>query len=123
MTKRRQDAELDPVWRALSSALRRRMLDRLCDGPLTTGELAACFPDHSRFAVMQHLGVLEAGGLVVYRRSGRKRINYLNAVPIQQIYDRWVRRYQAPWLETLVALKDEVESQRPGRRKRGSRGE
>jgi DNA-binding transcriptional ArsR family regulator len=85
------------------------MLDVLRDGPSTTGALAEQFPELSRFAVMQHLGVLEEGRLVVHRRKGRQRFNYLNPVPIQQIFDRWVSRYQAPWLESLVALKDQLE--------------
>lgn len=109
MTKRAQDVDLEPVWKALSNPLRREMLDALSDGPLTTGELGALFPDHSRFAVMQHLRVLEQGGVVVYRRRGRERFNYLNPVPIQQIYHRWVSRYQQPWAEALTSLKSQLE--------------
>ena len=100
------------------------MLDILRDGPKTTGELAEEFPALSRFAVMQHLGVLEKGGLVVPRRQGRQRFNYLNPVPIQQIHDRWVSRYQQPWVESLVSLKDELEQEAPsahsGRRAKGA---
>lgn len=103
---------LDAVWRALSNSVRRSILDLLRDGPRTTGELDAHFPDLSRFAVMQHLRVLEEAELVVPRRSGRRRFNYLNPVPIQQIYDRWVSRYQQPWTEALVGLKDDLESGR-----------
>jgi DNA-binding transcriptional ArsR family regulator len=106
---RRSTPDLEAAWRALANPLRREMLDVLRDGPCTTGELADRFPELSRFAVMQHLGVLEAGGLVIHRRQGRHRFNYLNPVPIQQIFDRWVSRYQAPWLESLVALKDQLE--------------
>jgi DNA-binding transcriptional ArsR family regulator len=85
------------------------MLDALRGGPLTTGQIAERFPELSRFAVMQHLGVLEAGNLIVPRRVGRTRFNHLNAIPIQQIHDRWVTRYQAHWAEALVDLKDELE--------------
>jgi DNA-binding transcriptional ArsR family regulator len=109
MGRRRQEPDLEPVWRALSNPIRRRMLDVLREGPRTTGALADGFPDLSRFAVMQHLRVLEEGGLVVHRRRGRQRFNYLNPVPIQQIFNRWVSRYQGPWLESLVALKDQLE--------------
>lgn len=101
--------DLAPVWRALANPWRRQMLDRLRAGPLTTGQLADRFPTLSRFAVMQHLKVLEEGELVVSRRSGRKRYNYLNPIPIQQIYHRWVSRYQEPWAESLVALKGHLE--------------
>lgn len=107
-TRTRRDT-LEPVWKALASPLRRRVLDLLRNGPKTTGELADAFPKLSRFAVMQHLTVLESGGLVVARRDGRSRLNYLNPVPLQQIYDRWVSRYQETWAEALVALKNSLE--------------
>jgi DNA-binding transcriptional ArsR family regulator len=109
MKPRPQRDELAPVWRALANPLRRAMLDLLRDGPLTTGALGEHFPGHSRFAVMQHLKALEQGGLVVPRRRGRQRFNYLNPVPIQRIYDRWVKRYQRSWAESLVDLKDALE--------------
>ncbi len=94
------------------------MLDVLRDGPVDTGALASRFPDLSRFAVMQHLSVLEEGRLVVRRRKGRRVMNHLNSVPIQQIYDRWVRRYHRHWAESLVDLKLELEAERPARRRR-----
>jgi len=110
MIEELQQDDLEPVWRALSNPIRRRMLDFLREGPRTTGDLTDRFPDHSRFAVMQHLGVLEEGGLIVVRRRGRERFNFLNPVPIQQIYDRWVSKYQQPWAAGLTALKTDLES-------------
>lgn len=110
--------DLEPAWRALASPIRRRMLDLLRDGPMSTGAIADEFPDLSRFAVMQHLGVLEAADLVVPRRDGRTRLNFLNPVPIQRIYHRWVSRYQEPWAESLVALKGTLESDATGRQRR-----
>lgn len=101
--------ELDPVWRALASPVRRRILDALAAGPETTGALADRFPDLSRFAVMQHLRVLEEAELVIPRRQGRHRFNHLNAVPIERIHRRWVSRYAGRWAESLVALKEELE--------------
>ena len=101
--------ESEPIWRALANEVRRGILDALRDGPKTTGGLAEEFPDLSRFAIMQHLRVLEEADLVVVRREGRKRYNYLNPVPIQQVYDRWVARYMQPWTEALVRMRDEVE--------------
>jgi len=109
---------LEPVWRALASPIRRRMLDVLRDGPLSTGAVADEFPDLSRFAVMQHLGVLEEAELVVPQRQGRVRLNYLNPVPIQRIHERWVSRYQQPWTEALVSLKSSLETESRSRRKR-----
>lgn len=88
------------------------MLDALRDGPLTTGAMADRFPELSRFAIMQHLRVLGEADLVIVRRTGRKRYNYLNPVPVQRIYDRWVVGYMQPWTEALVGLRDQLESER-----------
>ncbi len=101
--------DLLPVWKALANPLRREILDLLRDGPLSTGDLASRFRKHSRFAVMQHLAVLEKASLVVPHRQGRTRLNYLNPVPIQRIYHRWVSNYQEPWAESLVSLKGTLE--------------
>jgi DNA-binding transcriptional ArsR family regulator len=101
----------DRVWRALASGARRQMLDILREGPATTGALAERFPRLTRFSVMQHMRVLEAAELIVARREGRERYNYLNPVPIQKLYDRWVSRYMQPWTEALVSLKSELESE------------
>jgi DNA-binding transcriptional ArsR family regulator len=100
----------DRVWKALANPLRREMLDRLAEAPMTTSELAAQFPALSRFAVMQHLRVLTDAELVLVQRTGRERYNYLNPVPIQTLYDRWVGRYMQPWTEALVGLRDELET-------------
>ncbi len=105
----RRHEDLEDVWRALSNPTRRAILDLLRPGPRTTGDLANAFPQLSRFAIMQHLGVLEEAELVIPRRDGRRRYNYLNPVPIQQIHDRWVSRYTRPWAEALVDLRDELE--------------
>jgi len=101
--------DLDPVWKALANPIRRRILDLLRDGPLTTTDLSDAFADLSRFAVMQHLRVLVDAELVTIRRSGRRRYNHLNPVPIQRIHDRWVSRYRRHWAEALVDLKEELE--------------
>jgi DNA-binding transcriptional ArsR family regulator len=104
--------ELEGVWRALSSPVRRSILDALMEGPRTTGSLDERFPELSRFAIMQHLKVLEAADLVIAVRDGRHRYNYLNPVPIQRIYDRWVSRYMKPWTDALTSLKHELEAAR-----------
>jgi DNA-binding transcriptional ArsR family regulator len=85
-----QPEEASDVWRALANPVRRLLLDELGRGPRTTGDLAAAVPDLSRFAVMQHLEVLVDAELVLVRRRGRERFNYLNAVPLQRWYERWV---------------------------------
>ncbi|MDX1393780.1 MAG: helix-turn-helix domain-containing protein [Gemmatimonadota bacterium] len=102
--------DLDLVWRALANPVRREILDVLKERPLPTGELADRFEDLSRFAVMQHLGVLEEGGLVVRQKRGRVTINHFNPIPIQRISDRWIDRMRRPWAESLVDLKTEIET-------------
>jgi DNA-binding transcriptional ArsR family regulator len=102
--------ELVPLWAALADPTRRRMLDLLRERPRTTGELAEEFPS-SRFAVMKHLNVLEAAGLVAARREGRERWNHLNAVPLQLLYDRWVQPYQAHWAGRLTKLRTNLEGE------------
>jgi DNA-binding transcriptional ArsR family regulator len=102
-------SDLEPVWRALASPIRRRILDLLREGPLDTGELAFEFESLSRFAVMQHLGVLEEADLVIRRKQGRRTVNHFNPVPIQRIHDRWIDRMRRPWAESLVDLKSEME--------------
>lgn len=110
--------DLDPVWKALADPSRRRMLDLLRDGPRTTCDLCGSF-ESTRFAVMKHLRVLEQAGLVSVRRTGRERWNYLNPIPIQTIYERWLTPYAALWAGELLDLKRTVErkdAKRKGRR-------
>ena len=59
---------------------------------------------------MQHLKVLEVANLITTIRQGRQRHNYINPVPIQRIYDRWVSRYMQPWTDALTSLKDDLEA-------------
>lgn len=104
---------MDPmpaVWRALANPVRREILDLLRAGPRTTGDVASRFPALSRFAVMQHLGVLTAAGLVRARREGRERWNHLDPTPIRLLYERWVSRYDEPFLVTLSDLKKRSET-------------
>jgi DNA-binding transcriptional ArsR family regulator len=103
----------DFVWKALADPTRRRVLDLLKEGPRTTGDLCEQF-DMSRFGVMKHLGILEAAELVTVRRKGRERWNYLNAVPIRRIYERWVSQYAEFWSASLISLKDTVEDPNGG---------
>jgi DNA-binding transcriptional ArsR family regulator len=97
------------LWRALASPWRRRLLDLLRNAPATTGELAAGLPELSRFAVMQHLGVLVEAGLVIPERRGRDRVNHLNPVPLREWYERWVQPMADAGAAELLALKRTVE--------------
>jgi DNA-binding transcriptional ArsR family regulator len=100
----------DTVWRALASPHRRAILDDLREGPKTTGELNRTMPELSRFAVMQHLKVLEECKLVLYRREGRRRLNYSNPAPVQEIYERWVSGYASGAAKTALQFKRYAES-------------
>jgi DNA-binding transcriptional ArsR family regulator len=113
--------KLDPVWKALSDPTRRAMLDILRDGPRTTTEVVDAFPRLSRFGVMKHLEVLRKAGLVQTRESGRQRVNSLNAVPIRQIYERWVGPFQELWTGHLLGLKEAIEEENSGGTRKSSR--
>jgi DNA-binding transcriptional ArsR family regulator len=98
------------LWRALASPWRRRLLDLLRDGPATTGALAREIPELSRFAVMQHLGVLADAGVVLVERRGRDRFNYLNLVPLREWYERWVQPLADVDAAALPAFERSVET-------------
>src|SRR5262245_23408189 len=93
VTHNRQVFDDDRVFKALADSTRRFLLDLLFarDGRTLTeleSELAM-----TRFGVMKHLRVLEDVGLIVTRRSGREKLQFLNLVPIRQTHDRWVDKY------------------------------
>ena len=100
---------MELVFRALADPTRRLLLDRLhaSDGQTLAGLCAAM--EQTRYGVMKHLRVLEEAGLVVRRRDGRTVRHYLNPIPIQEMYDRWIDKYRAPWARGLVTLKRELE--------------
>lgn len=102
-------ARNDRIFRALSAATRRSILDLLKDEPQTTGALCAQFPDLDRCTVMQHLKVLEEAGLVIVQRRGRERWNHLNPLPIKHIHDRWIGPYAARAVGLLDRLKTDLE--------------
>jgi DNA-binding transcriptional ArsR family regulator len=104
--------DLDAVWKALSDPTRRAILDLLRQGPRTTTEIVDAFRHLTRFGVMKHIDVLREAGLVNTREEGRQRVNSLNAVPIRQIYERWVSRYEELWADKLLRLQEDVQAGR-----------
>jgi DNA-binding transcriptional ArsR family regulator len=100
---------VDEVFRALADPNRRHLLDSLYreDGQ-TLGQLAGEL-DMTRFGVMKHLRILEEAHLVVTRKRGREKLHYLNPVPIQSLYDRWVDKYRRRTSRALTDLKRELE--------------
>ena len=101
--------DTDLVFRALADPGRRALLDRLFErngqslGELTEGMAM------SRQAVAKHLAILEEAGLVATIRRGREKLHYLNPVPIAEIADRWIGKFERGRVEALVALKKELE--------------
>ncbi len=102
---------MDLVFKALADTSRRSLLDNLFarDGQ-TLGELGSSL-EMTRFGAMKHLRVLEKAGLVTTRKVGRQKLHYLNPVPIQEIHQRWVSKFAAPWLQALGALKTKLEEE------------
>ena len=96
---------MDQIFRALADPTRRAILDALKPAPLTTGQLVDSFPALSRCGVMKHLEVLVEADLVLVRREGRMRWNYLNAIPIMQIHQRWISDYLGELAGPLLTLK------------------
>ena len=105
------DDQLDAVFKALANPIRRRICDELSLRPLTTKQLCQVFPELDRCTVMLHLGVLERAGLVVAVKKGRERFNYLDAMPIQAIHERWIGPHAAQAAGQLLALKTRLEGE------------
>ncbi|MEM1273444.1 MAG: helix-turn-helix domain-containing protein [Pseudomonadota bacterium] len=103
---------MDQIFKALNDPARRALLDslRLQDGQ-TLSQLEAQH-DMTRFGVMKHLGVLEDAGLITTRRAGRFKHHFLNAVPLQDVVDRWIEPLLVgPTARGLLDLKNRLEGQ------------
>lgn len=99
----------DAVFRALADASRRLLLDRLHrKNGQTLGELCEGL-DMTRQAVTKHLAILEAANLVSSRKEGREKFHFINPVPINQIAERWIGKFERPRLAALSALKERLE--------------
>jgi len=100
---------MDEVFRALADPTRRELLDRLrADNGQTLGELCGRLA-MSRQAVSKHLAILEGANLVATVRRGREKLHYLNPVPIGEIYDRWIGKYEKARIAALADLKRALE--------------
>ena len=107
MTDRSKDADL--LFKALADPSRRKLLDQLHahDGQ-TLNELCEHL-DMTRQGVTQHLAVLEDANLVATVRRGREKLHFLNPVPLQEIYERWIAKFEKPRLRALHDLKRRLE--------------
>jgi len=100
---------MDTVFRALADASRRELLDRLrADNGQTLGQLCERLA-MTRQAVSKHLAILEDANLVVTVKRGREKLHYLNPVPIHQIGERWIKKFERARLTALGELKRQLE--------------
>ena len=109
-TPQRQEKQDDIVFKALAGSDRRRILDLLRSAPLTTGDICKKLHWLNRCTVMQHLGVLENARLIITRKEGRSRWNYLDVSPIQRIHERWIEAYATPSANLLSKLQQDLEA-------------
>jgi DNA-binding transcriptional ArsR family regulator len=105
---------MDAVFRALADASRRELLDQLrADNGQTLNELCARLAKSgasmTRQAVSKHLGILEEANLVATARRGREKLHYLNPVPIHEIAERWIGKFERHRLQALSDLKKGLE--------------
>jgi DNA-binding transcriptional ArsR family regulator len=99
----------DKVFKALADSSRRQLLDRLRKkNGLTLGELCEGH-NMSRQAVTKHLALLETANLVVTEWRGREKLHYLNPVPINEIYMRWIGKFEEGRLQALHNLKQALQ--------------
>jgi DNA-binding transcriptional ArsR family regulator len=107
-------ADMDKVFKALADGSRRQLLDRLrSSNGQTLGELCQDL-DMTRQAVTKHLKLLERAHLVATIWRGREKLHYLNPVPIHEIADRWIDKYERGRLRALADLKKRLEGETDG---------
>lgn len=102
-------SDADLLFKALSDPGRRKLMDRLhANDGQTLGELCRHL-DMTRQGVTQHLLVLQEANLVAVVWRGREKLHFLNPVPLQDLYDRWIRKFERPRLKALRELKHRLE--------------
>ena len=101
--------DADKVFKALADPTRRRLLDRLYEkNGQTLGQLCENL-DMARQSATQHLGILEDANLVNTVKRGREKLHFINPVPLHEVYERWVRKFERQRLELLHELKRDLE--------------
>ena len=104
----------DALFKALADPSRRKLLDLLYgNDSQTLGELCGHL-DMTRQAVTQHLKILERANLIATRWHGREKLHLLNAVPLQEVYERWISKFEKPRLKALHELKRRLEGKHHG---------
>ena len=102
--------QTNAIWKALADPNRREILDLLRESAKTTGELNEKLESIGRCAVMKHLNILENANLVIGKKEGKFKWNHINPIPLQQVYERWVKNYEAQWASNLLNLKSKIEN-------------
>jgi len=105
-----KSADTDLLFKALADSSRRKLLDLLQAHDGRTLNQLCEHLDMTRQGVTQHLNVLEAANLIGIVRRGREKLHFLNPVPLQEIYERWIAKFEKPRLEALSALKHRLEN-------------
>ena len=103
--------DADKVFKALGDPSRRKVLDLLCE---RNGQTLGVLCDHlnmARQSATQHVGILEQANLVTTVRRGREKLHFINPVPLHDIYERWVRKFEMQRLTLLHDLKRELEGE------------
>ncbi|BCP54254.1 transcriptional regulator [Kaistia sp. 32K] len=101
----------DDVFKALGDPTRRKLLDLLYEqNGQTLGQLCEHL-DMTRQSATQHLGILETANLVSTVRRGREKLHFINPVPLHEVYERWVRKFERQRLSLLHDLKQELEGE------------
>ncbi|MER8464676.1 metalloregulator ArsR/SmtB family transcription factor [Mesorhizobium sp. M1409] len=101
--------DADKVFKALGDPTRRRLLDLLCEqNGQTLGQLCEHL-DMARQSATQHLDLLEAANLVSTVKRGREKLHFINPIPLHEVYERWVRKFERQRLSLLHDLKQELE--------------
>jgi uncharacterized protein YndB with AHSA1/START domain/DNA-binding transcriptional ArsR family regulator len=104
-------ADVDKVFKALADRSRRQLLDRLHDrNGQTLGELCSHLA-MTRQSATQHLAVLEAANLISTVWRGREKLHYLNPIPLHEIQERWIDKFERPRLRALSAIRQAAEEQ------------
>jgi DNA-binding transcriptional ArsR family regulator len=103
--------DTDVLFKALADSGRRKLLDLLHEHDGRTLNELCEHLDMTRQGVTQHLDLLEAANLVATMRRGREKLHFLNPVPLQEVYDRWIAKFEKPRLKALSNLKKRLEKE------------
>ena len=102
---------METVFKALADSARRKLLDSLFERNGQTLTDLCEGHEMTRQAVTKHLGILEEANLITTMKSGREKLHYINPVPIHEIYDRWISKFERSRLRALSDLKKNLEKQ------------